>query len=72
MKAVFDLAKKYYPKYWSKERLDVFLAKKKLTQEEYDEITVVSTDEIIGDKNDTSSSLEQSYSGRIHPYRMSK
>ena len=58
MKAVFDLAKKYYPKYWSKERFDVLLAKKKLTQEEYDELTVVSTDEIIGDKNDTSSSLE--------------
>lgn len=38
MKAVFDLAKKYYPKYWNKERLDVLLAKKKLTQEEYDEI----------------------------------
>ena len=38
MKAVFDLAKKYYPKYWSKERLDVLLAKKKLTQEEYDEL----------------------------------
>lgn len=58
MKAVFELAKKYYPTYWSKERLDVLLAKKKLTQEEYDELTVVSTDEIIGDKNDTSSSLE--------------
>ena len=58
MKAVFDLAKKYYPRYWSKERLDVLLAKKKLTQEEYDELTSVSTDEIIGDKNDTSSSLE--------------
>lgn len=58
MKAVFNLAKKYYPKYWNKERLDVLLAKKKLTQEEYDELTVVSTDEIIGDKNDTSSSLE--------------
>lgn len=58
MKAVFDLAKKYYPKYWSKERLDVLLAKKKLTHEEYDKLTVVSTDEIIGDKNDTSSSLE--------------
>lgn len=58
MKAVFDLAKKYYPKYWSKERLDVLLAKKKLTQEEYDELTSVSTDEIIGDKNNTSSSLE--------------
>lgn len=58
MKAVFDLAKKYYPKYWNKERLDVLLAKKKLTPEEYDELTVVSTDEIIGDKNDTSSSLE--------------
>lgn len=36
MKAVFDLAKKYYPQYWSKERLDALLAKKKLTQEEYD------------------------------------
>lgn len=58
MKAVFDLAKKYYPTYWSKERLDVLLAKKKLTHEEYDELTVVSTDEVIGDKNDTSSSLE--------------
>lgn len=58
MKTVFDLAKKYYPKYWSKERLDVLLAKKKLTQKEYDELTVVSTDEFIGDKNDTSSSLE--------------
>lgn len=58
MKAVFDLAKKYYPTYWSKERLNVLLAKKKLTQKEYDELTVVSTDEIIGDKNDTSSSLE--------------
>ena len=58
MKAVFDLAKKYYPKYWSKERLDVLLAKKKLTWEEYDELTVVSKDGIIGDKNDTSSSLE--------------
>lgn len=58
MKAVFELAKKYYPKYWNKERLDVLLAKKKLTQEEYDKLTVVSTDEIIGDKNDTSSSLE--------------
>lgn len=58
MKAVFDLAKKYYPQYWSKERLDVLLAKKKLTQEEYDKLTVVPTDEIIGEKNDTSSSLE--------------
>ena len=58
MKTVFELAKKYYPTYWSKERLDVLLAKKKLTQKEYDELTVVSTDEIIGDKNGTSSSLE--------------
>ena len=58
MKAVFDLAEKYYPTYWSKERLNVLLAKKKLTQKEYDELTVVTTDEIIGDKHDTSSSLE--------------
>lgn len=40
MKAVFDLAKKYYPQYWSKERLDVLLAKKKLKQEEYDELII--------------------------------
>lgn len=58
MKAVFDLAKKYYPTYWSKERLNVLLAKKKLTQKEYDELTVVSKDKIIGDKDGTSSSLE--------------
>ena len=38
MKAVFELAEKYYPVYWSRERLDVLLAKKKLTQEEYNEI----------------------------------
>ena len=38
MKAVFELAKKYYPKYWNNERLDVLLAKKKLTQEEYDKL----------------------------------
>ena len=38
MKTVFELAKKYYPKYWNKERLDVLLAKKKLTQQEYDEL----------------------------------
>ena len=36
MKAVFDLVKKYYPKYWSKERLDVPLAKKKLTKAVFD------------------------------------
>ena len=39
MKAVFELAEKYYPTYWSKERLDVLLSKNKLTQEEYDELT---------------------------------
>ena len=38
MKAVYDLAVKYYPKYWNKERLDVLLAKKKLTEEEYNKI----------------------------------
>ena len=38
MKAVFELAEKYYPTYWSKERLDALLAKKKLTQEEYNEL----------------------------------
>lgn len=38
MRAVFELAKKYYPKYWSKNRLDVLLEKNKLTKEEYDEV----------------------------------
>lgn len=38
MKAIFELAEKYYPTYWRRERLDVLLEKKKLTQEEYNEI----------------------------------
>lgn len=45
MKTVYDIAKKYYPQYWSKERLDVLLAKKKLTQEEYNELMNIKKEE---------------------------
>lgn len=35
---VKEMAKKYYPKLWSKERLDALLAKGVLTKKEYNEI----------------------------------
>lgn len=47
MKAVFELAEKYYPTYWSKERFDVFLAKKKLTHEEYNELMNIKKEEAL-------------------------
>ena len=53
MKAVFDLAKKYYPKYWNKERLDVLLAKKKLTKEEYNEIVKTKYSYIVAQNKQT-------------------
>lgn len=34
----FTLAKKYYPVYWSKERIDILLAAGKITEEEYNQI----------------------------------
>lgn len=34
----FILAKKYYPIYWSKERIDMLLSANKITQEEYNQI----------------------------------
>lgn len=33
--SVFELAQVYYPRLWSKERLDALLAAGKLTEEEY-------------------------------------
>lgn len=41
-KSVYELAKEYYPQYWSIERLDALLEAGKLTQAEYDEIVAVS------------------------------
>lgn len=38
MSATYELAKKYYPRLWSIERLDTLLASGKLTQDEYDNI----------------------------------
>ena len=35
----FTLAKKYYPKYWGKDRLDNLVRLNKLTAEQYKEIT---------------------------------
>lgn len=35
---VFEMAKKYYPKYWDKTRLEKLLKAKKLTRDEFDEI----------------------------------
>lgn len=37
-KEVCEKCKKYYPRLWDDARLKVLLAKKKLTQAEYDEI----------------------------------
>ena len=34
----FTLAKKYYPVYWNKERIDMLLSANKITQEEYNQI----------------------------------
>lgn len=36
---VFEMAKKYYPKLWSIERLQALVEAKKLTTDEYKEIT---------------------------------
>lgn len=38
MKSVYELAKKYYPRYWDKRKLDLLLKAGKLTQEEYDAV----------------------------------
>ena len=36
---VFEMAKKYYPVFWDKKRLDQLLSAGKLTQDEYNEVT---------------------------------
>ncbi len=36
--SVYELAKKYYPRLWDRERLEALLAAGKLTQEEYDSL----------------------------------
>ena len=35
---VYEMAQKYYPRLWDRERLDALLAAGKLTQEEYDSL----------------------------------
>ncbi len=37
--AVFEMAKKYYPRLWGKDRLAALVAAGKLTAEQYKEIT---------------------------------
>lgn len=36
--SVYELAKKYYPRLWDRERLEALLAAGKLTQGEYDSL----------------------------------
>lgn len=38
MNPVFELAKKYYPVYWGKERIDALVDAGKLTAEEAEEV----------------------------------
>lgn len=35
---VYELARKYYPRLWDRERLEALLAAGRLTQEEYDSL----------------------------------
>lgn len=37
--AAYELAKKYYPKLWNKERLVALVKASKLTEEQYEELT---------------------------------
>ena len=41
---VFEMAKKYYPRLWSKNRIDALHDAGKLTDEEYEEILSADTD----------------------------
>lgn len=36
--SVYELAKKYYPRLWDRERLEALLAAGRLSQEEYDSL----------------------------------
>lgn len=37
--SVYELARKYYPRLWDRERLEALLAAGRLTQEEFDQLT---------------------------------
>ena len=41
---IFDMAKKYYPRLWSKNRIDALHDAGKLTDEEYEKILSASTE----------------------------
>ena len=41
---VFEMAKKYYPRLWSKNRIDALHDAGKLTDEEYEEILSADTE----------------------------
>lgn len=36
--SVYEMAQKYYPRLWDRERLEALLAAGRLTQEEYDKL----------------------------------
>lgn len=44
-KAVYDLAKKRYPKWWPKSYIDQLYAKKRLTKAEYEDILGIKEEE---------------------------
>ncbi len=37
---VYEMAQKYYPRLWDRERLEALLAAGRLSQEEFDQLTV--------------------------------
>ena len=39
MVSVYEMAKKYYPRLWSKDRIDALYKAGKLTEDEYKELT---------------------------------
>lgn len=48
-KAIYDMAKRYYPDKWNKAMVDNLYSKGQLTQEEYDDIIGVNDE--TGDSN---------------------
>lgn len=46
-KTPFEMAKDYYPKLWSEDRIKALYEKGKLTKGEYAEITGKSIDEVV-------------------------
>jgi len=43
--SAFEMAQQYYPRLWSKARLDTLLAAGKLTQAEYNQLTAPAEEE---------------------------